>query len=663
MNTLFQAKLSLPADAFAPEDFIDNLGQRPHESFVVSRDKAGNPKSFYDDLVWDFSAYDPDGRQKKLHFQFWGKGAATSRQKEIVAEIRYVFFCLIWRRTGAPLSIGTLGNYLSVLTALAHYSDSLKSNATSSLVDHTQLSQFITGHCSGWMAETLFSLLTLLERLDSEVLGFKVVAPSRLSDLKEKNKSYRELLQQHPPMPTRIYSEFIAGLEHELAEWKMVSKNILAAVDQCTKDPRAGRNPQVQRMIEKTRKLEHRKFPNLADLLDACSVSYFKARAKKIDVRTMSAIVGQAQYMAKLSAQTFSGMRDDEVNTLPYHCLQKTVSGGRSHQLIKGRTTKFSHGLATQAQWVTNQNGADAIKVAREIADVIYGFHGVAPEASPERDRGLPLFVSVGYLGFVGTALTSDDGDFVPGRMGHRELPDSCLASIEDGDLIELEHIDPHRAWRGEDKFKLGSKWNFTSHQTRRSLALYAQRSGLVSLPSLRRQLKHLTDEMSLYYARGSSFARNFIGTHKDHFGLEWQEAQSESSGLSYLLNVLMSDDTLFGGHGNWVQQRLKKPDSSLLLDRSVTLKRFKNGEMAYKETILGGCTNIGACDRVAVQWLHTACVTDNCKNLVGNMTKLDLTIKAQENMLERLDKASVEYRTELQDLQALINVRKREAN
>ncbi len=92
---------------------------------------------------------------------------------------------------------------------------------------------------------------------------------------------------------------------------------------------------------------------------------------------------------------------------------------------------------------------------------------------------------------------------------------------IEDADIRELEHIDPHRAWRSEEKFHLGKPWLFTSHQLRRSLALYAQRPGFVSLPSLRRQLQHITNEMSRYYAKGSSFAENFIGDDKEHFGLE----------------------------------------------------------------------------------------------------------------------------------------------
>ena len=61
---------------------------------------------------------------------------------------------------------------------------------------------------------------------------------------------------------------------------------------------------------------------------------------------------------------------------------------------------------------------------------------------------------------------------------------------------------------------------------------MYAHRSGLVTLPTLKRQLQHITQEMSMYYARGSAFAKGFIDTDKTHFAKEWAEAQGLSGYL-----------------------------------------------------------------------------------------------------------------------------------
>ena len=243
-------------------------------------------------------------------------------------------------------------------------------------------------------------------------------------------------------------------------------------------------------------------------------------------------------------------------------------------------------------------------------------------------------------------------------------LHDILWNSIQEADLRELESIDPHRAWREEEAFKVGKRWKFTTHQLRRSLALYAQRSGLVSLPSLRRQLQHITEAMSRYYARGSSYAEDFIGDDKEHFGRDWQETQPESAGLSgtqrdsaglsFILNVLLTDDKLFGAHVHWVKHRLKSPEGIILIDRETTKARFNKGEMAYRETLIGGCASTTSCDKPAINYLNVDCIRDNCSKLVGNVPRLERVIWAQQRMVSTLDPESIEYRTERADLDVL---------
>lgn len=616
--------------------------------------------SIFGDLIWDFTAYNPEGKLNRIHFAFWTAGVLTDAREELCKEIRFVIFALIWRRDGAPLSTGTLRNYVSVLSSIALHAEGLEVRVQTILGDERLLTQFCETGCSGWMAETLSSLLTLLVRIGATSLGFDVVSDKSISAMKRKNKDYRAGIKQHPPIPTRVYGHFIASLQTELAAWTAVEENLLDAVTRCGADPRAGRCLARQKQIGKGHSLPPESFFVLEDILSERASEYFVSRAKQPDLGCLSTVVGTVQLITKLIVQTFTGMRDDEALSLPFDCLRTSVSSGQTHYLVLGRTTKFTHGLAKRTQWVTNREGHEAILAAQRIAMSIYRVFGVTPGAARGRLEDHPLFVSVGYMNFAGLPQYPENGHFARANMAHRELPEECFLILEDQDLIELEQIDPHRAWRSEVKFTLGQRWIFTTHQLRRSLALYAQRSGLVSLPSLRRQLKHITEAMSRYYSRGSVYAANFINGDKDHFGLEWQATQPESSALSYLLNVVMTDEELFGGHASWVNQRLKGKSGIVLADREVTLKRFRKGELAYRETIIGGCTNTGSCDKVAVRWLHVDCVRDNCKNLVGSVPKLNRVIAAQQNMLARLDKDTVEYRTEVEDLQTLIDARER---
>ncbi|MHB8057406.1 MAG: integrase, partial [Desulfuromonadaceae bacterium] len=465
-----------------------------------------------------------------------------------------------------------------------------------------------------------------------------------------------------PPIPTRIYSKIIAGLMRELEDFEKVADRYFALLTECTSDPLMGRSKSV--INEKIRRLglaDKTPRPPFSQLLRKYDLEdYFASKQLSCDINGLSSGLSDAQMVSKLLIQTFSGMRDEESTELPFHCLITTVSDGRTHYVLAGRTTKLNDGLFKRAKWATSREGQKAVLLAQRIATAIYESIGETPEPDEDRINTYPLFVSTAYLPSSGQRIDKGHRGYLAGgcRMAdNRKLMLRILPKIEETDLHELEQIDPHRAWRFEDKFQVNCEWPLTTHQLRRSLALYAQRSGLVSLPSLRRQLQHITEEMSRYYARGSAYAKNFIGDDPDHFGLEWQETTPVSAALSFLLNVLHSDEVLFGGYVNWMERNLKSADGTVCVDRETTMRRFKRGELTYRETSLGGCTNVNECKQVAIKWLDIECI-GNCSNLVGKLSKLEEVILAQENWVTTLDPKSIEYRTEKEDLAVLVAAR-----
>jgi hypothetical protein len=653
MMTLLEAKLDVPAGTPGPDTYDPSTGRIPSDDFVVTRRRDGSTASVFKDLIWDYSAYTPDKKVKRVHFKFWGEKPETQSRYEISIEIRLIMFCLIWRRQGAPLAIGTLRNYVTVLCACAALADAKSVTLSTFLSSHKAVNEFVKNGASGWMAETLASLLVILAKVSEADLGFVLVGEKCIKEIKRHNKHYRSILKQHPPIPTRIYSHFLASLKQELSSWFLVADDMLHLFNACGFDPRLGRSSNRQPTISKEHGLIG-VLPNFEEIATPACIAYLTSKGKPPNLSSVSTVIGQVQLIAKLIAQAYTGMRDDEASTLPYRCYEQTTINARNHHFVVGRTTKFNHGLVKKTRWVTSGEAIEALKAAQAIADAVYSVFDVFLEKSSLANPEYPLFVSLRYMGFAGHSIVPKDGHFEVGDMQGRELPEACLLTITEDDLKELEQIDPYRAWRSEPKFQIGMLWSFTSHQLRRSLALYAQRSGLVSLPSLRRQLKHITEEMARYYARGSQFAKNFIGTDKKHFGIEWQKTQPESAALSYILNVLLNEEQLFGGHATWVEHRQKNPDGEILIDRALTLKRFQRGEMAYRETILGGCTSTDTCNNAAIRWLHVDCLRDNCKNLVCSAPKLSRVIAAQTKMLERMDQSSVEFRTEQQDLLTL---------
>ncbi|MFP3569960.1 hypothetical protein [Paraburkholderia sp. SIMBA_030] len=92
---------------------------------------------------------------------------------------------------------------------------------------------------------------------------------------------------------------------------------------------------------------------------------------------------------------------------------------------------------------------------------------------------------------------------------------------------------------------------------------------------------------------------------------------------------------------------------------REQTVRMFEKGELAYRETVLGGCASVERCKSTPLDWMRLDCLESDCRSLVIVPSKLQRVIKAQQITVEKLravDEASVEYRIEAQALQRLLS-------
>lgn len=654
--TTFEARISLPPGAVAPDAYDPSRGRIPPDGFVVSRYKDGSPASCYGDLAWNRTPYDPDGRTRFLHFTYWEDGALTPQRDQLTREVRWVMFLLMYLRTGGPLSNSTIDGYLVALRRLAALCEVRGISLQKALADPGLM--IGCGDDAAHLARNIGTVLTFLRSLGPEQVGFEVAGKSAVAALKALYKKWIDNSKQYPPIPTRIYSMILSVLSDEIDAMEQIADRLLRFYMDCRRDPLLGRDITRQRVVCKRRKLTNEPpRPTMAALLPEYGLhEFFAARDVAPTLQGLSSLLREVMLTASIQIQAFTGMRHNEVIALPFNCIETIERNGRPHYIIRGRVTKLTKGLVKQTQWVTGEAGRRAVLLAQRIAEAIYLASGVSPSRDPNESTSRFLFIAPQImvprpdLGSTNLHLN----DFV-------DLRARLQPTITDSDLCELEQIDPHRAWRSEDAFQVGRPWTLTSHQLRRSLALYAQRSGLVSLPSLKRQLQHITQEMSAYYARGSAFAKNFIGDNKRHFGLEWQEAQPVSQYLSYAAHVLMTDNVLFGAHPNWIDHRLKGEDGIVLFDREATLKRFQKGQIAFRETPIGGCVNVGDCDLTPGSVLEIECLSNHCKNIVGSLPKLERVIAAQARRVEKLrhlDPFSPECRNEEADLAVLVTTR-----
>jgi hypothetical protein len=654
--TANQARAQSSASTIALEKYKVSGGIVPSDDFVVTRNRDGSALSRYGELIWDRTPYDPIGRTTTLVFAFWSDGVLTPRRDQLARESRWLMFLLIHLRRGRSLSNASLNGYLQAFHQIARFCEVRSMRIQDLLANPVLVIESFEERTH--LAGALASLIVLLNYLGPEVIGFDVVNNESVRSLRKYGRARQDDEKQHAPLPTRLYSVILSALAQELDAFDLVANRILNLFEACAGDPMMGRHRKYQRSIAERLNLEDGTTrPMFPDLLRKHDLeSYWSARGYAKTVLGLSTALTEVMATAAFQIQAFTGMRSNEVRSLPYHCLDKIKrdEDDSIHYIVRGQVTKHAHGMIKRVQWVTSESGRAAVELAQRIAKTIYKVRGEIPKESRTHINSHHLFIS--------PVFATRRRRNVPAGLELAVYP--ALRSrlepiVQEEDLLELEQIDPHRAWRTEAAFQIGQRWSLKSHQLRRSLALYAQRSGLVSLPSLKRQLQHITHEMSMYYCRGSSFAKDFIGDgHEEkHFGEEWQETQPVSQFLSYAAHVLLTDETLFGVHPHWITNRLRNSEGVVLFDRAVTLRRFQKGELAYQETPLGGCVKVGECDKNPFDLLHVECIASHCKNLVGNKTKLERIIAAQTSRVDNLKQIhpkSPEYRHEKADLVVL---------
>lgn len=628
----------------------------PPADFVISRKRDGSAASKYGDDTWDFSAYHPLSRSARINMTTLGPVEADQGiSRTITIDIRWLLFVLMALRHGPPLSLATIRSYLRLLRTMGRFALRHEQSIISLIENVALMRVFISEACGADLAATR-SLLKTLHELGESAIGFKPVSLHAVSTLETLAAGLRGKRRQHPPIPTRIYTQIISRLSGAITSFHAVSARYVALVQACHASPTLGRSIVLQQRWNRAISSIAGPQEQFANLLARFRLTdYFNEWGLVQTVQGMGKGLSDVQLVCKLQIQLFTGMRSGEALSLTYSCLAERRTNGREHLEIQGQTTKLNNGTAKSAKWVTCGDGAHAVRCAQSIARIIYALNGVSVQELDSRGDEYPLFVSASYLGFAGVIPHSPTGTFACSHLdtfNMKELFTRIVPAITDEDLCELEQVDPHRAWRSEQQFEVSRLWPLTSHQFRRSLALYASRSGLVTLPSLRRQLQHITEAMSRYYATGSAYAVDLLTGHAGHFGVEWQKTQPESEALAYFKNVLLSDDRLFGGHGTWVELHGQLTGAALLEEREKTVKLFKKGELSFRETPLGGCTSVQACDKRPLRSV-VSCL--DCGKAVIKMPKLAMVISAQESLVRSLDPGTVEGRSESDDLGVMV--------
>lgn len=656
MNTL-APQLEYPIGAHAPDAWNHSCVRLPLDH-VISRDAIGKPLSLVGDFVWDMTCYHPKKKTTHIGFWYWRDARSAAHDNEMtperiarIREVQYLMFLRMYRAERI-LSIKSFVELQLVLRDLANFAEARGCSVREILEKPEGLDAYIS-EVRDYQCIPLRNWIFFLQGLDPTTeLGFELPTPGQWRTLGERASDYQKGFKQHEPLPTRIYVRLINALEAELETIEAHISTVQEAMKKTAKSHRRykAKRWQVDTIFGPVLLENHR--------LEALLTYYGCERS----TQGLAGLLTVWQRIAKIQIHTFSGMRFGEAQSLPYHCMKfEEVGQGHMAAWIVGTTTKLNGGRNQWARWVTtNRQGFRAVRVAQRVADMIYGALGVKPTAKESDNEKYHLFVSTSYLPWK-NIQDSINGEFRPSQNLHvLSMPDivldRLLPVIEPGDIDELDAIEPFRDWATDPEFAVGKRWSLKSHQLRRSLALYANASGLVKSSTLRRQLKHLADEMGFYYGRGSTFAKNFLKEdekqfHK-HIAFDWEDGDQEAQLLAFTRDVMNETETLHGPAGIYYDRRKERGE---VLSEKELKKQLKQGTMAYKEHPLGGCTHVGNCEKQkGLRLTSGICVSEACKSLIGKHSAIIKVIQLQNAFVGRLDPDSIGYAMENEELDIL---------
>lgn len=667
---------SLFTEDFAPDELSFDYGVNIPDDFVLCRNAKGEATAIFSGLTWDFTPYRL--ATKGTCSIFWEKLAVSGDDRFdkatlLAAKKTYVLIMFL-AKTGkaGPLSVTTLRNYADTLFSIVEFGAKSQKNRMLGKISFQDIlsNKTYLAHYAKTLTkrrkQSLHALLMHLKVIGEEKLGFSVVYEQGLHE-KIPHK-------QHPIIPTRIYLELINYLTGEV---EYIKKRIgrISNFIRKFEDPYYGLHKKVQRRQAKADGVEG--FIERVTFPEAVEEHRLNALFQHFDIEPRSraslvALITSIQFKMKFIIHLYTGMRNDEVNRLPYRCVheehledEKVGENGESLAApevvnLLSTTTKFS-GYRKEESWLAHSTVLKAVSslqaIVRSYAEVVGG-----------EPNAYPLLVSTVKI-FLKNHFDADRSEVTTFKNSNKSFLSNPEFRITEADFEVLQASDPDRNFADESKFNVGMPWPLTSHQSRRSLAFYALNSGFVSLPTLAKQFKHLSQEMSRYYSRNFENVTTIFGHYDvkakkyvlplNHIALEVQVGMSLETAEAILNDLMDEGVKLHGKTGSYLErQRSRLNNGEVLVEelKDETVKKVNNGEFSYRKTLLGGCTNDDVCE-CSILGEFADCLTSSCAVIKsGNVDEL---IASTTKELSTYNPESVEYLATKEELDELVRYKR----
>lgn len=624
---------------------------------VTARNSAGEVVSRFRDDSWDCRAY---GQSNPFYFASWWdeskRGPMDELARILTDEVKLIHWLLQNNTTangGRSRGHATARLVMLPLKSIPKIAYGLGitlNEAEHSTKFQVALKTSITASAVGFTSRNSLScLLTDLAHFQSapniECAVPRLVPEDALHNiqllLQQLQKKQLAKREQTPLIPARLFATLITGALEQLNALEPHLPKLEAFIKAVYADPHLFNDgdddwynniQRVKRLHPDSEFSSYLGVKNLfvsrAETLRRYGLSEIFVAYDIDSVRGVAKLITHHQVLCVMLIHAFSGMRKSEVRVMPYEpVIHQAAKGFGDLPVFVSHLKKLEQANYSRAlTWATSKEGVYAVQIAQQLAQLDWFKNRPANEVFSDN---APLWIAPRL------DLQNAQGHYaIPiadkfwSTYAWADAVQSLGLVIEQDDIDELVTFDAFRNWDDDPRFSVGNLWPLTSHQFRRSVAVYASRSGMVSLPTLKTQYKHLSATMTAYYGENSSYAQSFLIDEKGNpietasILSAFRDEKQFNASLLLHERVMQASEPLKGPKGTEIQlakDRGKLP--KMLSSRAEAEKAIKQGRLSYKETPVGGCMLKGVCPHFGIDVVLPC--TSNCKDAVLTKDKL----------------------------------------
>ena len=311
-------------------------------------------------------------------------------------------------------------------------------------------------------------------------------------------------------------------------------------------------------------------------------------------------------------AQGFSGARVGEAVSFNLDSVDTRLVNGKPVTILTGETSKGHDGVPVLTTWQAHSVVQTALELAydmmastRELYCKGVDKKEVGGETTPQIIAHMRKQLCCAFLVPRTGAQNGDNYIFNPDTGLKRFINNlGYKATLED--VEEFNTLNPSR----EGELKVGGTYNgLSSHDFRRTFAVFFVRYGFGTASGVKFQFKHQNINMSDYYANNAVLAQMDDLLMDDDILNDLKEAGVDLGG-DFFDEIYNESDHLSGAKGEQIMQermRKLKTGEGIIMTRAEIEENIRRGNFHIMQLPSGAyCTN-GSCDRVCGTLLFRA--------------------------------------------------------